>query len=358
MDGFEFNKIVAAILIALLVVKGADLISDHLVHPIMLKENVFQIEGVSPSLQAGGATTENKGPGPLEPLLASASVEKGANVFKKCTSCHTIDKGGPNRVGPNLYGVVGAPVGKHPGYTYSSAMEKKGGDWTIDALNTYLYLPRDTVPGTKMSFVGIKDNQERADLIAYLNKQSDQPKPLPVAAPVPPAPVPTPVVPAPAPPEKPVVVPTPVAAPLVPPAAAVAPVPVIKPVVALTPTAAPAPVVTPAVAVTAPVVKPAVVPTPAPAIASAVPAAAPTPVPPAKPVVAPAPVVPTPAVAVMPAPVVKPAVIPTPASTIASAVPAVAPAPAPPVTPPVPAPVVKPMPAPTPVAPPPAIPTK
>ncbi len=183
MDGFEFNKIAAAILIALLVAKGADLISDNLVHPIMLKENVFQIEGVSPSLQAGGGTPEKKGPAPIEPLLASASVEKGANVFKKCTSCHTIDKGGPNRVGPNLYGVVGAPVGKHPGYTYSSAMEKKGGDWTIDALNTYLYSPRDTVPGTKMSFVGIKDDQERADLIAYLNQQSDQPKSLPVAAP-------------------------------------------------------------------------------------------------------------------------------------------------------------------------------
>ena len=183
MDGFEFNKIAAAILIALLVAKGADLISDNLVHPIMLKENVFQIEGVSPSLQAGGGTPEKKGPAPIEPLLASASVEKGANVFKKCTSCHTIDKGGPNRVGPNLYGVVGAPVGKHPGYTYSSAMEKKGGDWTIDALNDYLYHPREVVPGTKMSFVGIKDDQERADLVAYLNQQSDQPKSLPVAAP-------------------------------------------------------------------------------------------------------------------------------------------------------------------------------
>jgi len=236
MDGFEFNKIVAAILIALLVVKGADLISNNLIHPTMLKENVFQIEGAAPSPQAGGGAAEQKGPAPIEPLLASASAEKGANVFKKCTSCHTIDKGGPNRVGPNLYDIVGRAIGKHAGYTYSSAMEKKGGDWTIDALNTYLYSPRDVVPGTKMSFAGIKDNQERADLIAYLNQQSDQPKPLPVIAPAPAAP------------------------------AAVSPA---KPVV-----------VPPAPAAAAPVTKPAVVPTPSPTVTPAAPAA----VSPAKPI--------------------------------------------------------------------------
>lgn len=183
MDSFEFNKIAAAVLIALLTIKGADLVSDALIHPKMLKENAFKIEGVSVSAHAGEAQPEKKGPGAIEPLLATASAELGAHVFKKCTSCHTIEKGGPNRIGPNLYGIVGAPKAKHPDYVYSKAMESKGGTWTYDDLNVYLYQPRDFVPGTKMSFAGIKDDKERADLIAYLRQETDNPPPIPAAAP-------------------------------------------------------------------------------------------------------------------------------------------------------------------------------
>lgn len=187
MDSFEFNKIAAAVLIALLTIKGADLISEALIHPKMLKENAFKIEGVSVSASASaeaGAQPEKKGPGTIEPLLATASAELGAHVFKKCTSCHTIDKGGPNRIGPNLHSIVGAPKAKHSDYTYSKAMESKGGSWTYDDLNVYLYQPRDFVPGTKMSFAGVKDDKERADLIAYLRQETDNPPPLPAAAPV------------------------------------------------------------------------------------------------------------------------------------------------------------------------------
>lgn len=179
MDSFEFNKIVAAVLIALLTIKGAELISDHLIHPKMLKENVYKIEGVSTTASAGDTTVEKKGPAPIEPLLASANVQKGAEVFKKCTSCHTIDAGGANRVGPNLHNIVGAQKAKHPGYSYSQAMESKGGTWSYDDLNIYLYSPRDFVPGTKMSFAGVKNDQERADLIAYLRQQTDNPPPIP-----------------------------------------------------------------------------------------------------------------------------------------------------------------------------------
>lgn len=187
MDSFEFNKIAAAVLIALLTIKGADLISGALIHPKMLKENAFKIEGVSVTAEA---SSEKKGPAAIEPLLAAASAEQGAHVFKKCTSCHTIDKGGPNRIGPNLHNVVGAQKAKHPDYTYSKAMESKGGSWTYDDLNVYLYQPRDFVPGTKMSFAGIKDDKERADLIAYLRQETDNPPPLPPAAPAAPAPTP------------------------------------------------------------------------------------------------------------------------------------------------------------------------
>ena len=179
MDSFEFNKIAAAILIALLTLKGADLISDVLVHPVMPKENAFKIAGVSSSSSSTVAVDQEKGPTPIEPLLASADVQNGAAVFKKCTSCHTIDSGGANRIGPNLHNIVGADKAKHPGYAYSKAMESKGGKWTYDDLNVYLYNPRHFVPGTKMSFIGIRDDKERADLIAYLRKETDNPPPIP-----------------------------------------------------------------------------------------------------------------------------------------------------------------------------------
>lgn len=178
MDSFEFNKLAAAILIALLTVKGADLISEALIHPKMLAENAFKIEGVQTTIGAG-SQPEKTGPAPIEPLLATANAQNGANIFKKCTSCHTAEKGGPNKIGPDLYNVLNAPKGKHPGYTYSQAMEKKGGTWTYDDLNHFLYDPRQFISGTKMSFAGLKNDQERADVIAYLRGQNDNPPPLP-----------------------------------------------------------------------------------------------------------------------------------------------------------------------------------
>lgn len=179
MNSLEFNKIAAAILIALLTVKGADLISNALVRPKMLTENVFKIQGVEIASSTTGSKMQKAGPAPVEPLLAKANAQNGTNVFKKCTSCHTAEKGGPNKIGPDLYNVVGSPKGKHPGYTYSAAMEKKGGNWTYEDLNHFLYDPRQFIPGTKMSFAGIKNDQERADVIAYLRQQSDNPSPLP-----------------------------------------------------------------------------------------------------------------------------------------------------------------------------------
>jgi cytochrome c len=192
MDSFEFNKIAAAILIALLTIKGADLISSALIHPKMLTENAFKIEGVQTSSVAG-AHPEKTGPSPIEPLLAAANAQNGATVFKKCTSCHTAEKGGPNKIGPDLYNVVGAEKGKHPGYTYSSAMEKKGGKWTYEDLNHWIYNPREYIPGNKMSYAGLKNDQERADVIAYLRQQSDNPQPLPAVKPAEEKPAPTPM---------------------------------------------------------------------------------------------------------------------------------------------------------------------
>ncbi len=122
--------------------------------------------------------------------MASADAEAGASVFKKCASCHTIDKGGANKVGPNLYGIVGRPVASHEGFSYTEAMkahaEEIGGDWDFASLSNFLLAPKKVVPGTAMGFAGLKKDQDRANLLAWLNQQSDSPLPLPAPEVVPP----------------------------------------------------------------------------------------------------------------------------------------------------------------------------
>jgi cytochrome c len=130
---------------------------------------------------AGGAAKPEPDQ-PIAQLLASADVSKGESSAKKCAACHTFGKGEPNRVGPNLYGVVGRPKGTEGGFAYSDAMKKKGGNWTIDDLNEFLQAPQKYAPGTKMSFAGLPRGGERADVLAYLNAKSDNPQPLPKAA--------------------------------------------------------------------------------------------------------------------------------------------------------------------------------
>ena len=131
----------------------------------------------------GGETTSGGEEAPavsLGTLLASADADKGQVVAKNCASCHDFTKGGPNKTGPNLYGVVMRKHGSHEGFTYSEAMAAKSGDdWTYQALNDFIKSPKDAVPKTKMSFGGIKKDTDRANLLAYLAKLSDSPVPFP-----------------------------------------------------------------------------------------------------------------------------------------------------------------------------------
>jgi cytochrome c len=117
---------------------------------------------------------------PIGPKLAGANVEAGKAIFQKqCFTCHTVDKGGANKVGPNLWGVIGRAKASHAGFSYSSGLQGKGGDWTYEDIDHMIFKPTAYVKGTKMAFAGLPKEQERADVIAFLRTMADSPKPLP-----------------------------------------------------------------------------------------------------------------------------------------------------------------------------------
>lgn len=177
MNGFELNKIAAAILLALVIGMAARLASEGLVVPMRLTHNVYIVEGVEPGKEAAEAVSE--GLPLIEPLLAAANVENGAKIAKKCLQCHSLDKGGANRIGPNLWGIVKNKTAHAQGFAYSKGLEAKHDVWTFENLNHFIYKPRGFITGTKMSFVGLQKPQDRADLLVYLNTLSDAPQPLP-----------------------------------------------------------------------------------------------------------------------------------------------------------------------------------
>ena len=181
MDSFELNKILGAVLATLLVVMGLSIVSGAIYAPSEPEKPGFVIEAKT----EGGAKGEEKPAAPSEPiekLLQTASVEKGQAAAKVCQTCHTFDKGGPNRVGPNLFGIVGDHKGEgRNNFNFSAAIKAKGGTWTIDDLNEFIANPKRFIPGTAMGFAGISKDSQRADVIAYLNSLSDSPKPLPTA---------------------------------------------------------------------------------------------------------------------------------------------------------------------------------
>ena len=170
------NKIIASIILAVILVLGINKITDFIFYVEKPEKSAYQVANVKTTTTE--TASASSGSGEIMALLASASVADGKKVFKKCAACHSIAKGGSHKIGPALWGVLGRKAGSISDYKYSKAMVAHGKTWSFKEMNEFLTKPKNWIKGTKMTFVGLKKETERAAVILYMNNNTDIPLPL------------------------------------------------------------------------------------------------------------------------------------------------------------------------------------
>ena len=179
MDSFELNKIIAAILMVALLVIGLGKVADGVFHVNKPKNLGYKVELESQLTSGTSQAADVVEKIDIGIFMALGDVASGEKIFKKCAACHSINKGGKNKIGPALYNVVGRTVGGVDNYKYSKTLASYGKEWTFEELNGFLQKPASYLKGTKMSYAGLRKEKDRASIIKYLNQNSDSPKPLP-----------------------------------------------------------------------------------------------------------------------------------------------------------------------------------
>ena len=176
MNGFEINKVIAAILATVLIVFSINKFTDILFRTDKPQQSAYKVEKVETAL---ASTSSGETKVKINELLAMGDVEHGKKVFKKCTACHMIATGGKNMIGPNLWGIIGKKSGSASGYNYSKAMTAFGKEWNFEEINGFLIKPAAYIKGTKMAFAGLRNEKDRASVILFMNSKSDSPLPTP-----------------------------------------------------------------------------------------------------------------------------------------------------------------------------------
>lgn len=184
MNTLAWNKVIAALLLGILLYKGIEIFADSAFEVPEVETRAYVVEGLVADEPEVAEAAPVEAPAPSDDimaLLAAASPEQGKRIFRGCQACHDVNQGTGHKIGPNLYGIMGAPVAQHADYKYSDALAEHGGTWDFQMMDDWLASPADVVPGNKMSYRGVSRAGDRAALIAFMNSNSDNPLALPTA---------------------------------------------------------------------------------------------------------------------------------------------------------------------------------
>ena len=180
MYGFEINKIIAAIILTIVIVLGINILADVVYNVKVPGDANYKVAKVTEAKEISKDDNKKAKIGNnIKAFLDLGSIDYGKTIAKKCIGCHSVSKGGGNKIGPALWGIIGRKVGSVSEYKYSKAMSGFGKNWDFEAMNNFLIKPKDYIKKNKMAFSGISNEKDRASLILYLNEQSDSPLPLP-----------------------------------------------------------------------------------------------------------------------------------------------------------------------------------